>query len=43
MKKVTLTVPWGHIDPIVKIWNKYIVYYNFYNSYPANVENRVSS
>jgi len=30
MKKVTLTVPWSHIDPIVKNQNKNTVYYNVF-------------
>jgi len=39
MKKVTLTVPWGQYDPILKKQNKSTVYYNdfflqiiFYNT-----------
>jgi hypothetical protein len=28
MKKVMLTVPWGHIEPAFKDWNKSTVYYN---------------
>jgi hypothetical protein len=30
MKEVTLTVPWGQYDPIVKIQNKNTVYYNIF-------------
>jgi hypothetical protein len=30
MKKVTLTVPWGRIDPHLKNQNKSTVYYNVF-------------
>jgi hypothetical protein len=36
MKEVTLTVPWGQYDPIVKNQNKNTVYYNVF-LFPNNI------
>jgi hypothetical protein len=41
MKKVTLTVPWGQYNPIIKNQNKNTVYYNvFFSPNNNNIQHR---